>query len=94
MFNPATGDYFLDHIGKYCSNDYINQVIFPELEHPPIKVKDVDSNQSCENIPEESEEKDHDDEKLSIKGNAGGAVGIDFDLRVNSAFSLIKPMNV
>ena len=39
LLNPSTGDYFYDHIGKYCSNDYINQVIFPEIEHP-VKVKD------------------------------------------------------
>lgn len=24
IFNPATGDYFYDHIGKYCCNDFIN----------------------------------------------------------------------
>lgn len=24
LFNTATGDYFYDHIGKYCGSDYVN----------------------------------------------------------------------
>lgn len=62
LFNPSSGDYFYDHIGKYCCNDYVNQVIFYEPE-PPRMIRDQDSNQSCENIPEESEEKELEDEQ-------------------------------